>query len=152
MRVRVLYIVPPNISYPWHGLYVCRLLVKTPFSYNLIMWHIQFCLIFLHLKVSFLNNGLNKIMQLWFSLVNVTFIDTEVCLQDNQIKGVIWFKMDVVTKKYSIFIKCSWYCIWASSINCNLELFPEWRYVCTWPKYMVNRISFFSTKRPSNVI
>ena len=91
-------------------------------------------------------------MQLWYSLVNFTFVNKELCLQNNQIKGSIWFKMDVMTKQYNIFIKYNWSCIWTSSINYNLELFPKWPHICTWLKYKVNGISFFSTKRASNVI
>ena len=39
-------------------------------------------------------------MQLWYSLVinvNFTFINKELCLQNNEMKGVMCFKMDVVT-------------------------------------------------------
>ena len=70
-------------------------------------------------------------MQLWYNLVNFTFINKELCLQNNQIKGVIWFKMDVVTKQYNIFIKCNWGRIWTASIKYNLELFPKWPHACT---------------------
>ena len=51
--VHVLYIVSPNIYHLWHSLYVSQVLVRAPFSYNLIMWHIQFCIIFVPLKVTF---------------------------------------------------------------------------------------------------
>ena len=63
-------------------------------------------------------------MQLWYSLVNFALINKELCLQNNQIKSAIWFKMDVVTKQYNIFIKCNWCRIWTASIKYNLELFP----------------------------
>ena len=88
-------------------------------------------------------------MQLWYRLVNFTFINKELCLQNNQIKSAIWFKMDVVIKQYNIFIKCNWCRIWTASINYNQ---PKWLHVCTWPKYMVNWVSILSTKRTSNVI
>ena len=38
-------------------------------------------------------------MQLRYSLVKFTFINKELCLQNDQIKCVIWFKMDVVSYK-----------------------------------------------------
>ena len=44
-------------------------------------------------------------MHLWYSLVNFTFVNKELCLQNNHIKGIIWFKMDVMTKQHNIFIK-----------------------------------------------
>ena len=53
MRVCMLYIMSLNIYYLWHSLYVNQLLVQLPFNYNLIIWYIQFCIIFVHLKVSF---------------------------------------------------------------------------------------------------
>ena len=50
----------------------------------------------------------------------ITFINKELCLQNNQIKSAIWFKMDVVTKQYNIFIKCNW-CIWTASIKSTIS-------------------------------
>ena len=93
MRVCMLYIVSLNIYYLWHSLYVNQLLVRTPFNYNLIIWHIQFCIIFVHLKVSFQITF--ERMQLWYSLVNFAFINKELCLQNNQI-----IKSKVLSRKW----------------------------------------------------
>ena len=38
--------------------------------------------------------------------------------QNCQIKGVIRFKLAVMTQKYYVFIKYNWYRIWASIWNC----------------------------------
>ena len=81
-------------------------------------------------------------MQLWYSLVNFTFVNTELCLQNNQIKGVIWFKMDVVTKQHNSFIKCNWCRIWTPSIRYNLELFPKWPYVHDQNIWLIESRSF----------
>ena len=82
-------------------------------------------------------------MQLWYSLVNFSFVNKEICLQYNQIKGVIWFKMDVVTKQHNIFIKCNWFRIWKPSIKYNLELFPKWPiYIYIYILWLIESRSF----------
>ena len=93
-------------------------------------------------------------MQLGCSLSNFTVTNIELCSQNNQIKGVTRFKVDVMTKQDKIFIKCNWCHIRASSINFSLELCSQndFRYVLDQKIYMVNKISFFSTKRTSSVI
>ena len=88
-----------------------------------------------------------EVRSCWFTSINI-----ELCTQNYQIKGAVWFNLAVVTKKYKIFIKR--YCprIWDPGIKCSLELFPKRLYVHTSPKNVINRVSFLSTKRTVNVI
>ena len=76
-------------------------------------------------------------------VVNFTFVN-KLCLQNNQTEGVTCFGIDVMTEQYNIFIKCNWYRIWASGINCNLKVFPEWLFTSDYVMYMTKTYGYLN--------
>ena len=93
-----------------------------------------------------------ELIQRWYVPVYFAFVNKKICSQNYQVKGVTQFNFAIMTKKYYVFIKYNWYRIWASIINCHLELFPELLYASISPKKMIDSISLFSTKWAITVI
>ena len=93
-----------------------------------------------------------ELIQRWYVPVYFAFVNKKNCSQNYQVKGVTQFNFAIMTKKYYVFIKYNWYRIWASIINCHLELFPELLYASISPKKMIDSISLFSTKWAITVI
>ena len=94
-----------------------------------------------------------ELIQLWYVPVRFAFVNKNFKISQNyQIKGVIRYKVAIMTKKYYVFIKYNWYRIWASIINCHLELFSELLYASTSQKKMTDSISLFSTKWAFTII